>query len=79
MANALTWMLCGSALILFGCSSLRHALFQSNAFDLGLFDQAVYLISQGQPPIVAMAGVSFSWRSCGLGIISTGIAVQDLS
>ena len=59
MANALTWMLCGSALILFGCSSLRHALFQSNAFDLGLFDQAVYLISQGQPPIVAMAGFHF--------------------
>jgi uncharacterized membrane protein len=44
------------ALILFACSSLRHALFQSNAFDLGWFDQAVYLISQGKPPIVSFAG-----------------------
>ncbi len=39
------------ALIFFACSSLRHALFQSGAWDLGIFDQAVYLISQGQPPI----------------------------
>jgi len=44
------------ALILFICSSLRHALFQSTAFDLGWFDQAVYLISQGQPPIVSFSG-----------------------
>ena len=47
------------ALILFGCSSLRHALFQSNGFDLGLFDQAIYLISQGQEPIVSLAGFHF--------------------
>ena len=40
------WIIGVSALILFGCSSLRHELFQSNAFDLGIFDQAVYLISQ---------------------------------
>lgn len=40
-----------SILILFICSSLRHALFQSGAYDLGIFDQAVYLISQNQPPI----------------------------
>jgi uncharacterized membrane protein len=39
------------AFILFVCSSWRHTLFQSSAFDLGIFDQAVYLISQGQPPI----------------------------
>lgn len=45
-----------SAFILFGCSSLRHELFQSNAFDLGIFDQAVYLISQGQPPISSFIG-----------------------
>jgi uncharacterized membrane protein len=51
--RALAWMIGVSALILFACSSLRHALFQSTAFDLGYFDQAVYLISQGQPPIVS--------------------------
>ncbi len=41
--------------ILFLCSSVRHALFQSNAYDLGWFDQMVYLISRGQPPIVSFA------------------------
>jgi len=56
MTNPLTWMIAGSALLLFACSSLRHALFQSNAFDLGWFDQAVYLISQGQNPIVSIGG-----------------------
>ncbi len=48
-----------SALVLFACSSLRHALFQSGAFDLGYFDQAAYLISQGQPPIVSFWGYHF--------------------
>ncbi|SRR5579883_532197 len=45
-----------SALLLFGCSSIRHALFQSGAFDLGYFDQAIYLISRGQTPIVSFWG-----------------------
>jgi uncharacterized membrane protein len=40
-----------SALILFFCSSLRHFLFQSTAWDLGIFDQAIYLISRGKAPI----------------------------
>ncbi|MTJ07040.1 DUF2079 domain-containing protein [Anabaena sp. UHCC 0204] len=40
-----------SAFILFVCSSIRHLLFQSTAWDLGIFDQAIYLISQGQVPI----------------------------
>jgi uncharacterized membrane protein len=40
-----------SAAIFFACSSLRHALFQSSAFDLGIYDQVVYLMSQGQSPI----------------------------
>lgn len=46
----------GTAIILFFCSSLRHALFQSTAFDLGIFDQAVYLISQNQHPISTFIG-----------------------
>jgi len=40
-----------STLILFLSSSLRHALFQSS-FDLAIFDNAIYLISQGQTPFV---------------------------
>ncbi|WP_013323747.1 DUF2079 domain-containing protein [Gloeothece verrucosa] len=42
-----------SSIILFLASSIRHLLFQSNALDLGWFDQGVYLISQGKPPIVS--------------------------
>jgi uncharacterized membrane protein len=45
-----------SSIIFFVCSSVRHALFQSGAFDLGIFDQALYLISQGQPPIPSLIG-----------------------
>ncbi|YAI81621.1 MAG: DUF2079 domain-containing protein [cyanobacterium endosymbiont of Rhopalodia sterrenbergii] len=48
------WTITGtSTIILFLCASLRHFLFQSNALDLGWFDQAVFLISQGTPPIVS--------------------------
>ncbi len=39
-----------SSIILFICGSLRHALYQSTAWDLGIFDQAIYLISQGKTP-----------------------------
>ncbi|MBD1806908.1 DUF2079 domain-containing protein [Microcoleus sp. FACHB-SPT15] len=49
-------MICVSALILFVCSSVRHALFQSSAFDLGIYDQVIYLMSQGQPPISSFLG-----------------------
>lgn len=41
----------GTALLLFICSSTRHLLFRSTAFDLGIYDQVVYLISRGLPPI----------------------------
>lgn len=57
--NAIKFMTGVSALIFFACSSLRHALFQSSAFDLGYFDQAIYLISQGKPPIVSFWGYHF--------------------
>ncbi|HEY9611226.1 MAG TPA: DUF2079 domain-containing protein [Allocoleopsis sp.] len=46
-----------SVLVLFLCSSVRHALFQSTGWDLGIFDQAIYLISQGQPPISSLIKV----------------------
>lgn len=45
-----------NTLILFFCSSIRHALFQSN-FDLAIFDNAIYLISQGQTPFVSFRGL----------------------
>ncbi len=47
--SAIGTMIGISALVLFAYSSLRHMLFHSTAWDLGIFDQAVYLISQGQP------------------------------
>ncbi|HEY9671603.1 MAG TPA: DUF2079 domain-containing protein [Waterburya sp.] len=50
-AHPLAWTIGASILIFFWCSSLRHALFNSTGWDLGIFDQVVYLISQGQPPI----------------------------
>lgn len=45
-----------SALVLFASSSIRHTLFQSGVLDLGIYDQVVYLISQGQPPISSFLG-----------------------
>ncbi|MEB3311227.1 MAG: DUF2079 domain-containing protein [Snowella sp.] len=47
----------GTATLIFLISSIaRHLLFQSNALDLGWFDQAVYLISQNQNPIISFRG-----------------------
>lgn len=54
----LTWLVGFTTLILFGFSSLRHALFQSTALDLAFFDQLVYLASQGLPPISSLLGFS---------------------
>ncbi|MEB3181976.1 MAG: DUF2079 domain-containing protein [Nostocaceae cyanobacterium] len=55
--NPLASMIGVSAVILFICSSLRHALFKSSAYDLGIFDQAVYLISQGETPFSTIRGL----------------------
>jgi uncharacterized membrane protein len=51
IARPLPWLISIGAIVLFLSSSVKHALFQSNAWDLGIFDQAVYLISQGKPAI----------------------------
>ena len=40
-----------------GCSALRHDLLQSNAYDLGLFDQWVWLIGRGFDPVSSMEHV----------------------
>ena len=38
-------------LFLWLCSYTRHILFQSNVYDLGIFDQWFWLLSKGYPPI----------------------------
>jgi len=45
-----------ATLIFFICSSLRHTFFYSTGFDLGIYDQVVYLISQGESPISSFLG-----------------------
>ena len=45
-----------SFLILSLASSLRHFWFHSSSWDLGIFDQAIYLISQGQKPFSTLLG-----------------------
>ncbi len=55
-SSAVIKMIGVSALILFAYSSVKHALFHSTAWDLGIFDQAVYLISQGQPAFSSLMG-----------------------
>lgn len=44
-------------LLWWACSAARHLLLQSNAYDLGLFDQWAWLVSQGIPPLSSMEGV----------------------
>lgn len=43
--------------ILFGCSVVRHHLFQSGGYDLGIFDQSIYLISRGEVPFSTIRGI----------------------
>lgn len=44
------------AIALFGFSSVRHNLMRSTAYDLGIYDQVVYLISQGMSPVSSFLG-----------------------
>ncbi len=53
--NNIFIIVCISALLMFISSVLRHELFNSSG-DLAFFDQGVYLISQGQPPIASILG-----------------------
>jgi uncharacterized membrane protein len=62
------------ALVLMVYSCTRHLLFQSTAMDLSYFDQAAYLISQGQMPIVSFWGYHFlgghgDWIVYGLSLL----------
>lgn len=51
--NLLRSLVISSFIVFFASSVIRHLLLQSNALDLGYFDQAIYLISQGITPIVS--------------------------
>lgn len=53
---SLFWAIALATLIFFASSNLRHGLFHSTGFDLGIYDQVVYLISQGQSPISSFLG-----------------------
>lgn len=51
----LIWlMIVVSAIVLFAISTVRHYVLRSGAFDLGFFDQAVWLISKGETPISSL-------------------------
>ncbi len=50
-------MAAGIGLLFWLSAAARHALLQSNAYDLGLFDQWSWLISRGLPPISSMEQV----------------------
>ena len=45
------------SLIFWLLALLRHYFFQSNAYDLGLFDQWLWLQSKGLPPFSSMTGL----------------------
>lgn len=54
------WKVMGiGTIILFFYSSLRHFLFQSTAYDLGIYDQIIYLISIGSQPLSSFLGFHF--------------------
>jgi uncharacterized membrane protein len=47
----------GLGALLFGLASLRHGLHMSGAYDLTCFDQPLFLLSQGLPPLSSVMGV----------------------
>ena len=51
-------MIVVTTIVLFTASSARHALFQSTVFDLAIFDQAIYLISQNQTPFSSLIAIN---------------------
>ena len=53
LPNSVITYIVVSTIVLFLSSFFRHILFNSNAFDLGIFDNGIYLISQFKEPYVA--------------------------
>lgn len=65
-SHFLSRWIAGTALILFVCSSARHLRLKSAAYDLGIYNQAIWLISQGQAPVssflrIHILGDHVSW------------------
>lgn len=50
------WFFSLGTLWLFGWSLARHAAYQSGAFDLGIFDQALWLLAKGLTPHSTLMG-----------------------
>ncbi len=57
LRDPLAWTAAGGFVFLFACADVRHALLQSSAYDLGIFDQAVWLISRGEVPFSSFMGM----------------------
>lgn len=53
----LAWMILGATLVYLLFSSFRHYVLRSGAFDLGFFDQALWLISRGETPISSLRDI----------------------
>ncbi len=49
--NQLLYICCAICVAFYLFSFSRHQLFQSNAYDIGIFDQWIWLLSQGLPVI----------------------------
>ena len=60
-SNIFWLLLAGSVLSFFSVSfylsAIRHLNFGSSAWDLGIFSQAVWQISEGMPPVSSFLGV----------------------
>ncbi|MGG6263858.1 DUF2079 domain-containing protein [Leptolyngbya sp. AN03gr2] len=54
--NAALYLAIAVSILFFLTSSFKHLIFLSSAWDMGIFDQAVYLISQGLEPISSYMG-----------------------
>ncbi len=44
--------------VMFSCAAFRHGAFQSTAFDLGIFDQALWKLSHGEGPFSTLMGMN---------------------
>ena len=71
---ALWWCSAVLGILGWGCSALRHDLLQSNAYDLGLFDQWVWLIGRGFEPVSSMEHVHVLADHCAWLLYAAGAA-----
>ncbi len=70
----LCWTSFGVGVFGWGLAASRHWLLQSNAYDLGLFDQWAWLLGNGLPPVSSMEGVHVladhgAWMFYGSGLL----------